>query len=342
MLGAGGMGEVYDAYDGELDRAIALKVLAPRAGGDATALTERLVRESRLMAKVVAPGGHRGPRRRPRWRRGVHRDGADPRRDPRRDTSRARPRPGARSPRSTSAPRAASPPRTPPASSTATSSPTTCSSSSVAIATQSRVVVTDFGIARLRGAPAPSRRPRSAHAGHVELTRPAPRSARRRTWRPSSSQASTVDARADVFAFCVSLWEGVFGSVRSAGQTIDEIRAALAVAPRAPHARRAGAGSCARSSAGSPAIPRPLADIGTLAARARRDRRPPPARGARRQCTRARRHRHRRRARDRAPGRRRPVRARARPARSRGRPAAHEAVRDALGGDSHVDVGRRT
>ena len=34
-IGAGGMGEVYLAYDPELDRKIALKVMRPRADGDA-------------------------------------------------------------------------------------------------------------------------------------------------------------------------------------------------------------------------------------------------------------------------------------------------------------------
>jgi eukaryotic-like serine/threonine-protein kinase len=54
LLGAGGMGHVYEAYDAELDRAIALKVLRPELAVAQT-LTERLVRESRLMAKVSHP-----------------------------------------------------------------------------------------------------------------------------------------------------------------------------------------------------------------------------------------------------------------------------------------------
>src|SRR5215216_4802855 len=54
LLGAGGMGHVYEAYDAELDRAIALKVLRPELAV-AQALTDRLLRESRLMAKVVHP-----------------------------------------------------------------------------------------------------------------------------------------------------------------------------------------------------------------------------------------------------------------------------------------------
>ena len=54
LIGRGGMGEVYRAYDGRLDRNVALKILAPRYADD-DAFRERLLRESRLAASLDHP-----------------------------------------------------------------------------------------------------------------------------------------------------------------------------------------------------------------------------------------------------------------------------------------------
>jgi tetratricopeptide (TPR) repeat protein len=52
-IGAGGMGVVYAAYDADLDRRVALKLLRPEAGGSQG--KERLLREAQALAKLSHP-----------------------------------------------------------------------------------------------------------------------------------------------------------------------------------------------------------------------------------------------------------------------------------------------
>jgi serine/threonine protein kinase/tetratricopeptide (TPR) repeat protein len=55
-LGAGAMGVVYAAYDPELDRKVAIKVLRPQSGvGDKSRRQARLVREAKAIAKLSHP-----------------------------------------------------------------------------------------------------------------------------------------------------------------------------------------------------------------------------------------------------------------------------------------------
>lgn len=54
-LGDGGMGVVYAAYDPELDRRVALKLVSPRVKGDADGGRTRLVREAQALAKLSHP-----------------------------------------------------------------------------------------------------------------------------------------------------------------------------------------------------------------------------------------------------------------------------------------------
>src|SRR3990172_13224859 len=70
LIGQGGMGMVYSAYDTRLDRLVALKVLPPDRVAD-------LDRERRLVQEVKAASALNHPnivtRDRLAWRRSVHR-----------------------------------------------------------------------------------------------------------------------------------------------------------------------------------------------------------------------------------------------------------------------------
>jgi hypothetical protein len=54
LLGQGGLGQVYAAWDPRLERVVAVKVLAPGAGGQARA-ADRFLREARLTARLDHP-----------------------------------------------------------------------------------------------------------------------------------------------------------------------------------------------------------------------------------------------------------------------------------------------
>jgi formylglycine-generating enzyme required for sulfatase activity/dienelactone hydrolase len=51
---------------------------------------------------------------------------------------------------------------------------------------------------------------------------------------PEQMRGETVDARADVFSFCVALYQAVFGQLPFAGQTLQELERAIAEGPRWP------------------------------------------------------------------------------------------------------------
>src|SRR5690606_20128736 len=55
LLGAGGMGEVFSAYDPELDRRIALKLVKPRQKERTQEARSRLLREAQALAKLSHP-----------------------------------------------------------------------------------------------------------------------------------------------------------------------------------------------------------------------------------------------------------------------------------------------
>lgn len=55
ILGAGGMGVVYSAFDPELDRKVAIKILQANAGGSESGGASWLVREAQAMARLAHP-----------------------------------------------------------------------------------------------------------------------------------------------------------------------------------------------------------------------------------------------------------------------------------------------
>ncbi|MGE0870722.1 MAG: tetratricopeptide repeat protein [Kofleriaceae bacterium] len=234
LLGAGGMGQVYDAYDADLDRAIALKIIRPELGGMTSPLAERLVRESRIMAKVVHPSviavhdvGRqddaafiamelvRGEtlaaylaRTKPGWREIVslfeqagegllaaHIAGVIHR---------------------------------------------DFKPENVLVELDGerakRLVVTDFGIAQTVAIfDDLDTLPQGGVAlADDRLTATGAAIGTPAYMAPEQLAAKPVDQRADVFAFCVSLWEALFGARPFAGKTIEELRASLRAPPRAP------------------------------------------------------------------------------------------------------------
>ena len=54
LLGRGGMAEVYEGFDADLDRPVAIKVILPEVGGE-PGFEERFRREARLVASLRHP-----------------------------------------------------------------------------------------------------------------------------------------------------------------------------------------------------------------------------------------------------------------------------------------------
>ena len=233
LLGSGGMGQVFAAYDAELDRSIALKVLRPELARAASVLADRLVRESRLMAKIAHPSvitvydiGREGDavfiamelirgetlgeligRAKPGWREiatiferagqglAAAHDAGIVHRD--------------------------------------------FKPENVLVESEdghvTKIVVTDFGIAMAAVlAEAVHEVQQQGTKKDVRLTAPGVVIGTPAYMAPEQLAAGQVDRRADVFAFSVSLWEALFGARPFRGNTVEQIRHAMRVKPRAP------------------------------------------------------------------------------------------------------------
>ena len=248
LLGAGGMGHVYEAYDGELERSIALKVLRPELADGATRLAERLLRESRMMAKVVHPAVIT-----------VHDVGRDG--DAvfiamelvRGQTLAAyvRERSDALDWRAIVALYERAGAGLAAAHAVGLVHRDFKPDNVLVEGDAARVVVTDFGIARATAGdsdgPQPPERPSrpSRPSGrialddkNVKLTATGAAIGTPAYMAPEQLAGEVVDLRADVFAFAVSLWEALFGARPFAGATVAAIRESMTRPPQPPRSAR--------------------------------------------------------------------------------------------------------
>ncbi len=201
-LGAGGMGIVYRARDATLGRALAIKLIRPRHGG--TEGRARFLREAQAMARLQHPNVV------PIFDVGEHGDAvylvmplctggtlAS--------WLRAAPRPW----REVVA-RLVAAARGLGAAHAAGMVHRDFKPDNVLLGDDGEVQVADFGIARLDGDDVPGMGD-AATADGLELTRTGTLLGTPLYMAPEQLRGEPVDARADVFACCVSLYEGVYG-----------------------------------------------------------------------------------------------------------------------------------
>jgi tetratricopeptide (TPR) repeat protein len=218
VLGEGGMGVVYAAFDPELDRKIAVKLLRGEADDEGSGGASRLLREGRAIAKLAHPnvvtvfdvGTHEGSvfvamelvdgqsldvwlRQPHTWREvlaiylqaGAGLVAAHAAGIVHRDFKPA----------------------------------------NVLIGSDGRARVSDFGLARLDEAPRRASGPALAAASEagLSLTRTGAIMGTPAYMAPEQFEAAATDARTDEFSFAVALYEGLYGERPFAGATLAEI-----------------------------------------------------------------------------------------------------------------------
>ena len=232
VVGAGAMGLVYAAYDPNLEREVALKLLRPELTGpaDARGLPERLLREAKLMARLTHPNVI-----------SVYDVGVLDGQvfvamelvvgETLRETLRKRRDLGQRSVKDVlalflAAGRGLS------AAHREHVVHRDFKPDNVLVSQDGRVQVTDFGLARVlrsedpgpgQAAPADPLRISATH-----LTRTGAIVGTPAYMAPEQLHGQSADERSDQFAFCVALYEGLYGERPFAGSTLDALAASIA------------------------------------------------------------------------------------------------------------------
>ena len=106
--------------------------------------------------------------------------------------------------------------------------------SNILVGDDGRVRVTDFGLARTEVSDVTDDGDGLAHGQSETLTQPGTILGTPRYMSPEQRVAATVDARSDQFSFCVSLYEGLYGEAPYPGATSVEISTAVMKGEVAP------------------------------------------------------------------------------------------------------------
>ncbi len=234
-IGAGAMGIVYAAYDPELDRRLALKLVSPRGGERATSIgRSRLLREAQALAKLTHPNvvtvhdvGTHGElvfvamelvagRTLTAWLAGA---------PPLPDIVRVLADAG----RGLAAAHAKGLVHR------------DFKPDNVMVADDGRVLVMDFGLARAQGEREPVRVDQAASSSPSapELTRDGTIVGTPRYMAPEQLLGGVADARSDQFSFCVACYEALFGEHPFTGDSLTALVLAVTQGELRTDAKRA-------------------------------------------------------------------------------------------------------
>jgi tetratricopeptide (TPR) repeat protein/predicted Ser/Thr protein kinase len=220
-LGAGGMGLVYASYDGELDRKVALKILRP--GSTADDLRARVQREAQALARLNHPNVitiyEVGTFQEQLFlsmelvEGATLRDWLHEKKRKLQEVLDVFLQAGnglAAAHRAGVVHRDFKP-------------------DNVMVGKDGRVRVTDFGVARLDGRYSEEvTLPGGTSPAHESLTASGTVIGSPAYMAPEQMAGKPADARADIFSFCVTLYEALYGERPFAGHTLDQVRIAVA------------------------------------------------------------------------------------------------------------------